>query len=275
MLPSLVIDPTLGRRLATHEVLVHARAGREFRDLGDGILLHDAMDPEPFWNRLVAVRWPSDPGAFDRRLNELITVFATLGRLPHIRTLPLGGQPADLETRLVRAGFRLVGRDRSMALGDSGPALALARSMDRRPNLRVEHVGVGATSRAMDVARVLVEAFDVESDRIPALAAESLAAARRQGGAALLLMEDDRPVAAARRVTLDGATYLSSIGTIPAVRGLGYASLLTAVAISEALAEGTGLIHLLVEAGMRRTERLYARLGFEPVGEPIADLLSR
>lgn len=275
MLPSLVVDSALARRVVLHEALVHARGGRELRDLGDGMLLLDGTDPEPFWNRLVAAHWPADPHEFDRRLDEIVTLFATLGRLPHIRTLPLGGHPPDFEMRLVRAGFRLVGRDRAMALGDTGPAIALARTIGRRSHLRVEHVGAGATSRAMDVARILVEAFDVESDRIPGLAAESLAASRRPGGAALLLLDDDRPVAAARRVTLDGATYLSSIGTIPAVRDRGYASVLTAVAISEALAEGTGLIHLLAEAGMPRTERLYARLGFESIGEPIADLLAR
>lgn len=275
MLPSLVIDPALGRRLATHETRVHAHGERVLRDLGDSILLHDPTDPEPFWNRLVAANWPSDPVRFDRRLDEVITLFGTLGRLPHIRTLAIGGQPADLADRLMRSGFGLVGRDRAMALGDSGPALALARTLGQRPELRVEHVGSGTTSRAMDAARILVEAFDVESDRIPGLAAETLSAARRPGGAALLLLEHDRPVAAARRVTVDRATYLSSIGTIPTVRGHGYASLLTAVAITEALAEGTALVHLLVEAGMVRTERLYARLGFESVGEPVADLLSR
>ncbi|MBI2762658.1 MAG: GNAT family N-acetyltransferase [Chloroflexi bacterium] len=275
MAPILTLDPALSRQLAIHEARVHAHGGRELRDLGDGFLLHDPSDAEPFWNRLVALDWPVDHDAFDRRLDEIVTVFATLGRLPHVRTLPLGGRPADLETRLVGSGFRLVGRDRAMALADTGPAIGLARTLDRRPNLRVEHVGSGATSRAMDVARILVDAFDVESDRIPALAAESLAAARRPGGAALVLLDDDRPVAAARRVTLAGMTYLSSIGTIPSLRGRGFASLLTAVAITEALAEGTGLIHLLAEAGMERTERLYARLGFEPVGAPIADLLSR
>lgn len=275
MLPPLDVGPALAARLAVHEVLVHSRVGREYRDLGDGILLHDAADPEPFWNRLVAVQWPNESIAFEHRLDEVTTLFATLGRMPHVRTLAIGGQPADLETRLVRSGFRLVGRDRAMALSDTGPALALARTIRGRPELRVEHVGTGAASRAMDVARVLVEAFDVESDRIPALAAESLSAARRPGGAALLLFEHDRPVAAARRVTVDGATYLSSIGTVPGLRRRGFASLLTAIAITEALDEGTGLIHLLAEAGTVQTVRLYERLGFESIGEPIADLLAR
>ncbi len=275
MLPPLVADPEFGRRLAVHEAIVHARAGRELRDLGDGFLLHDPGDAEPFWNRLVAPTWPLDTGGFDRRLDEVITLFATLGRLPHVRTLPQGARPQDTEGRLVQAGFRPVGWDRAMALTDTGPALALARTLEDRPGVRLERVGAGATSRAMDVARVLVEAFEVETDRIPGLAAESLAAARRPGGAVLLLLEDDRPVAAARRVTLDGATYLSSIGTIPSSRGHGYGSLLTAIAINEALADGTSLIHLLAEAAMEDAIRLYERLGFETVGEPIADLLLR
>ncbi len=269
------MDRALGRRLAVHETRVHARAGREIRQLGDATLLYDPADPEPFWNRLVALDWPADEDAFERRLDEIVTLFATLGRLPHIRTLPIGAQPDDTEARLIHAGFRPVGHDRAMALADPGPALALARTLAARPNLRVEHVGAAAPPRAMDVARVLVEAFDVESDRIPALAAESLAAARREGGAALLLLDGDRPVAAARRVTLDGATYLSSIGTIHAMRDRGYASLLTAVAISEAIAAGTTLVHLLAEAGMDQATRLYQRLGFQVIGDPIADLLHR
>lgn len=275
MLPPLAGHEALGRRLAVHEALVHARAGRELRDLGDGQLLHDPHDAEPFWNRLVAPDWPDDPGAFDRRLDEVTTLFAALGRLPHVRTLPAGGRPGDLAARLIGAGFRAVGHDQAMALADTGPALAIARTLGARPNLRVEHVGSGSTSRAMDIARVLVEAFEVESDRVPGLAAESLAAARRVGGAALLLLEDGRPVAAARRVTLDGATYLSSIGTVADRRGRGYASLLTAIAIVEAIDAGTELVHLLADAAMDDAMRLYLRLGFEPVGEPIADLLYR
>jgi len=275
VLPPVAIDRALGRRLAVHEAAVHARGGRELRDLGDAFLLHDPADPEPFWNRLVGPAWPDDPRAFDRRLDEITTLFATLGRLPHIRTLPLGGEPADLERRLMEAGFRPVGRDRAMVLTDTGPILALTRALAGQPALRVEAIGTGAATRAMDAARVLVEAFNVESDRIPALAAEALAAARREGGASLLLFEGDRPVAAARRVTLDGATYLSSIGTIPAFRGRGYASLLTAEAARQAIAEGTRLVHLLADAEMDSAARLYARLGFEPVGSPIADLMAR
>jgi GNAT superfamily N-acetyltransferase len=275
VLPPVVIDGALARRLAVHEAAVHARGGRELRDLGDAVMLHDPGDSEPFWNRVAAPSWPEDPRSFDRRLDEVTTLFATLERLPHVRTLPLGGQPADLERRLIEAGFRPVGRDRAMVLTDTGPIFALARTLASHRGLRVEAIGSGAATRAMDAARVLVEAFNVESDRIPALAAEALAAARRAGGASLLLFDQDRPVTAARRVTLDGATYLSSIGTIPAFRGRGYASLLTAEATRQAIEEGTGIVHLLADAEMDNAARLYARLGFEPVGSPIADLMAR
>jgi ribosomal protein S18 acetylase RimI-like enzyme len=271
----VVIDGALARRLAVHEAEVHARAGRELRDLGDAFLLHDPSDPEPFWNRIAAPAWPDDSAAFERRIDEITTLFATLGRLPHVRTLPIGGGPPDLERRLTESGFRPVGRDRAMVLTDTGPIFALARTLGAQPALRVEAIGGAAPTRAMDAARVLVEAFNVETDRIPALAAESLAAARRPGGASLLLLDRDRPVAAARRVTLNGATYLSSIGTIPAFRGRGYASLLTAEATRQAIEEGTTLIHLLADAEMDSAARLYARLGFEPVGGPIADLMAR
>ena len=275
MLPAVVVDRELGRRLAVHEATVHAHNGRELRDLGDGFLLHDPADPEPFWNRLVAPAWPAAAVAFARRLDEALIQFASLGRVPHVRTVPLGTAPPDLAERLLDAGFGVVGHDRAMVLTDTGPALALARSLPARREVRLDRVKSGPGSRAMDVARVLVDAFDVESDRIPGLAAESLAAARRPGGSTLLLFADERPVAAVRSVTLGGATYLSSIGTVPVMRGRGYASLLTAIAIVEALAVGTTLVHLLSDASSDDALRLYERLGFVAVGEPVTDLLLR
>lgn len=275
MLEPVVPDGTLARRLAGHEAAAHAWAGRKLLDLGDAVLLHDPADPEPFWNRVAAPRWPTEAAAFERRLDEVVTLFATLGRLPHVRTLPLGNCPPDLADRLAAAGFRQVGADRSMILEDAGPCLALARTLVARSGLQLEHVGQGPELRAMQVARLLVQAFDVESDRVPALGAETLAAGRRPGGAVLLLLEAGVPAAVARRLTLDGGTYLSSIGTAPPLRGRGYGSLVTAIAVTEALAAGTRFVHLLVDAANGAAIRLYERLGFVPVGEPTLDLLLR
>ena len=72
-LPAGVDADTL-RFLERHEARVHSHPGREVRDLGDSIMLFDPLDREPFWNRVNAIRWPSDGGGFDRRLDEIVTL---------------------------------------------------------------------------------------------------------------------------------------------------------------------------------------------------------
>jgi ribosomal protein S18 acetylase RimI-like enzyme len=275
VLESVVPGGALARRLAAHELSIHASGSRELRALGDALLLIDPTDPEPFWNRIAAPDWPADAAAFDRRLDEVVTLFATLGRLPHVRTLPLANRPVDLGVRLVDSGFRLLGADRSMVLEDPGPCLALARTLDTRPGLRLEHVGRGLELGAMEVARLLVQAFDVETDRVPSLGAETVSAGRRPGGAVLLLFHAGVPAAAARRITVDGGTYLSSIATVPELQGRGLGSLVTAIAVREALEQGTQFVHLLVATTNRPAIGVYERLGFVSLGEPILDLLMR
>ena len=56
---------------------VHAIPNRDLRDLGDAILLHDPVETEPFWNRIEAIHWPAEPDAFDRRLTEILVLFAS------------------------------------------------------------------------------------------------------------------------------------------------------------------------------------------------------
>jgi len=275
VLEPVVPGEALARRLARHEVAVHAVAPRQARELGDALLLHDPTDPEPFWNRIAAPAWPGDPRPFERRLDEIVTLFATLDRLPHIRTLPLANQPIDLAARLEAAGFGPAGVDRSMVLADTRPCLALARTFPMQRDLTLEHVGRGPELRAIEVARLLVQAFDVESDRVPALGAETLAAGRRAGGAVLLMLVAGQPAAVARRVAEGRGTYLSSIATAPPLRGRGYGSLITALAVAEALDAGTDVIHLLVDADNQAAIGIYERLGFVLLGEPILDLLLR
>lgn len=275
MLGPVVPDGALVRRLAVHEVAVHGWGDREVRDLGDAVLLHDPTDREPFWNRIAAPDWPAEPQAFERRLDEIVTLFATLERLPHIRTLALGNRPPDLAARLGAAGFRPVGADRSMILADPEPCRALARTLAGRGDLTLELVGRGPELRAIEVARLLVQAFDVETDRVPSLGAETLAAGRRPGAAVLLVLQAGVPAAVARRVADGRGTYLSSIATAPALRGRGYGSLVTALAVAQAIDAGTSFIHLLVEADNQRAIGVYERLGFIALGEPISNLLLR
>src|SRR6266576_3295218 len=126
---SATIDPAT-MRLLLHEAQVHSVPGRDLRDLGDAILLSDPAEREPFWNRVEAVRWPDEPGAFDRRLTETLVLFGSIGRQPHIWASPLHDAPGDLVERLVANGFRDVGAGNVMILADPAPArTAVARPL--------------------------------------------------------------------------------------------------------------------------------------------------
>ena len=271
-----VIDEALARRLVLHEARVQQGPGRELRDLGDAWLLHDPFDAEPFWNRLLAPAWPEEATGFDRRLDEAITLFATLGRMPHIRPLPLGSRPGDFSARLFASGFLALGTDRRMALLDSRPSLELAERGPVVPGARIvrsPHAAAGLDRFATAVSLVLTESFSVERRRVAALEADAIGCGGRPECEMVLLEVHGEPVAAARRVTIEGGTYLSSIGTRPAWQGQGHAALVTATAVADALAAGSVFVHLAVEVDNDRATRLYERLGFAIVGEPVPDLL--
>ncbi|HEY6014889.1 MAG TPA: GNAT family N-acetyltransferase [Candidatus Limnocylindrales bacterium] len=270
------IDSATMRRLTLHEAQVHAMPGREVRDLGDAILLHDPIDPEPFWNRIAAVRWPSDPVAFDRRLTEMLVLFASLGRQPHVWASPLHDRPVDLVERLTANGFRDTGEGSVMVLADPAPAEALvARPL--APGVAVERLsgirGRIAAEAASAIVEVLADAFDVGSDRRLGVTAETISSLARPTFTHYLARWDGRPVAVARRATFDGISYLSSIGTAAWGRGNGFGRLVTAVASSDAVAAGSEWTHLGVFADNRGAIRLYGDLGFDRVGEACPDLL--
>ena len=299
-----ILDPELARRLVLHEARAQQTPARELRDLGDGWLFHDPNDAEPFWNRIIAPRWPAEPAAFDRRLDEVITLFATLGRLPHIRPLPVGGVPADLATRLTAAGFETLGADRRMVLWDRALVPELLAATEARvaaalggASLRVTRQAVDsgeptnrAASRgarivaarrawperrhwAADASLVLADAFGVGASRRVALENDVLACVSRPGCSMLLLDVDGEPATVARRASTNDGSYLSSIGTRPRFRGRGLGALVTLLAVCDALDAGHDLVHLAVEIDNDAARRLYEGLGFTLVGDPAPDLL--
>jgi ribosomal protein S18 acetylase RimI-like enzyme len=279
-------DHELAMRMMVHEAEVQRTAGRELRDLGDGWLLHDPADAEPFWNRLVAPRWPGEARAFERRLDEVVTLFASLDRMPHVRPMPLANEPPDLAERLLRNGFERQGEDLRMVLRDPGPCRALAaRDADSAlpwSRLRIaRHPGAASGPPrlwASDASLVLAEAFEVDPYRRAALETDLLACAQRPECSVLLLFDGDEPVATARRTTTAGGTYLSSVGTRPGWRGRGHGALVTALAVRDAIGasgDASVLVHLAVDVRNTVARRLYERLGFEVVGDPVPDLISR
>jgi ribosomal protein S18 acetylase RimI-like enzyme len=276
-LPDAHVDTATVRRLLRHEAEVHAIPGRILRDLGDALLLHDPIEPEPFWNRIEAIRWPAAPAAFDRRLAETGVLFASIGRQPHFWTLPPHDEPRDLVARLSANGFEDVGDGLLLATRDEGPARTALRAtpLGRDAELqRLRGLTGGLASRAADaIVSVLLSAFTVDPERRPGVVAETLASLADPRFTHYLVRREGSPVAVARRATFDGISYLSSIGSIPAVRGHGFGRHVTASATLDAFAEGSEWVHLGVYAENLPARHMYERLGFGMSGEPGPDMI--
>jgi ribosomal protein S18 acetylase RimI-like enzyme len=270
------IDPATMRHLLLHEARIHAIPGRDLRDLGDAILLHDPVESEPFWNRLEGLRWPVEPAAFDRRLTEALVLFASIGRKPHIWASSLHDEPTDLVARLIDNGFHDVGPGDLMLLTDPAPARAAAAlplpdgaSLVRLAGL--SGPAAGAASRA--IVEVLVDAFEVDDARRPGIEAETVASLAHPWFTHYLVRLDGRPAAVTRRATFDGASYLSSIGTAGWARNRGIGGLVTRLASADGLALGSSWVYLGVFVENETASALYRRAGFERVGQSCPDLV--
>jgi len=270
------IDAATMRRLLKHEAQVHALPGRELRDLGDSLLLHDPTDPEPFWNRLEAIGWPSESAAFDQRLSEIRILFASIGRQPHIWLAPPHDEPADLEARLAANGFEDMGKGLLMIARDDDRArsgLAAVPGDEAAVERRSAIVGHTAALVADEIVTVLFDAFAVGEARRASIVAETMASLGDRRFTHYLVRRGGEAVAVARNATFDGLSYLSSIGTVERARGLGFGRLVTATALKDALDAGCEWVHLGVFADNATAIALYERLGFEPAMDPGPDMV--
>ena len=273
---TLPIDAATLRRLLRHEAEVHAVPGRELRDLGDSLLLHDPLDPEPFWNRVEGISWPDEPSAFDRRLGEVGILFASIGRQPHFWLAPPHDEPADLEARLVANGFEDMGKGLLMVARDDGRARA-ALTAQLEPGTTIERLagmaGPPADEAAAEIVGVLFDAFDVGDARRDGIITETKASLGDPRFAHYLVRRDGEPVAVARRATFDRLSYLSSIGTVDRARGRGYGRLVTATALVDAIEAGSEWVHLGVFADNPGAIALYDQLGFVSGMDPGPDMI--
>lgn len=241
------------------------------------MLLHDPADAEPFWNRLVAPTFPGAAGPFDRDLAEAIVAFGLLARYPHIRPVAAANHPPDLTARLLQAGFDVVGEDRAMVLRDPDPSVALS-SGPTADGVVVERLAWDSgdvTQRAAEIAVALVEAFEVGAERRAGIERDALASLLEPGVSFILVRVHGELATVAKRTSRWDATYLSSIGTRSAFRGRGLGRLAAASAVADALRDGADRVHLVVEADNRPAIKMYERLGFDIVGDPVPDLLLR
>ena len=274
--PGVDLDVLIG--FERHEALIHTLPGRELRELGDGLMLFDPKDREPFWNRLGALAWPSEPRAFQARLDEAITLFATLDRLPHVWGRPALNEPPDLVDRLVSEGFEVVGEGHVMVLIDADRARqGIQDGSD--PGVTIDWYGgisgIEATEAAIDVATVLNEAFRVEPERQASIELETEVMLGRPELDTVVARIDGVAAATARVATLHGLSYLASIGTRPRFQGRGLGRLVTALVTARALDAGSRWVHLGVFADNTNAIRIYEGLGFQRVGDAAADLIMR
>jgi ribosomal protein S18 acetylase RimI-like enzyme len=269
------VDEALLRRLEVHETRVHALGpGRELVDLGDALALFDLDDPDPFFNRIGAIRWPDDPLAFEARVDEVVRLFASRERQPYIWLGPGFRHPRDIVDRLRRRGFADL---------HGGLVLLLVRDPGRQPSRSapsgavIERIGPGGAGRrardARDAATVVAEAFGVSADRVPALRAEIVAGLDDPLIDVRLVRSDDAPVAVGRRHGFDGMSYLSAIGVRRGWQGRGLGEAVTRALIDGAREAGHELVYLGVYPHNERALELYERLGFAILGGPAPDLI--
>jgi GNAT superfamily N-acetyltransferase len=260
------------RFLELHEARCHALGGRLVRDLGDAVLLFAPRDRQPFHNRLAALRWPDGEDAFDARLGDALALFAALDRRPHVWSSPAFGRPADLADRLVAHGFVDTGGGYVMLLVREPPPPPVV------PGVRLERYdgGLGApVERAVlrEIASVLVRSFGLDEEQLGPVEVETAEAFGSPAFHVCLAREGGEPVAVAKRYTFDGATYLSSIGTVPGRRGRGLGLLLTVAAIRDGLAEPSTYVYLGVYTENDRAIDVYRRAGMEILGGRGGDFL--
>jgi ribosomal protein S18 acetylase RimI-like enzyme len=263
------LDDATIRRLERHETMAHAIPSRLVRDLGDALVLHDPRDPDPFWNRMVSVRWPASPDAFDRRLDEAVTMFALDARQPHIWPSPAHNAPPDLAARLIARGFRDVGGGHVMVLAEPASCPPLVAG-ELGPGVSVAGICRASDARdgdVDDIAAVLAESFGALPERADELAADLRRTLGDPRIALVLVRVDGVAAAVAKATSFDGFTYLSSIGTRARFRGRGLAGLATRHAVAIGSGTATQVVYLGVFSGNAPALRLYQRLGFASGGE--------
>lgn len=265
-------DATL-RALEVHETHAHAVGDRVVRDLGDCVLLHAPSEADPYMNRVGAVRWPEDPAAFDRRLGEVIAVFAGIDRRPHVWTPPAFRRPVDLEDRLRANGFR--------PAGDGAHVMVRADEVRPRPlpaGTTVERVAAedpraGSAAWIREVALVLARSFAFADEELASIERDVRTTSLTPGMTTVVVRDAGEALAVGRAFARDGLAYLLSIGTDPLAAGRGLGTLVTTTLATDAAAAGARHVFLAVRTLNDRAISVYRRSGFETVGDRAGELI--
>ncbi|MDP9483714.1 MAG: GNAT family N-acetyltransferase [Chloroflexota bacterium] len=270
------VDDAIMRTLEVFETRVDALGpARELIDLGDAMALFDRDDPDPFFNRVGAIRWPTEPAALDSRIRAVLRLFEARQRQPYL-WLPSGFiSPPDLPDRLRARGFIEVGGGARVMLHVRDPRTGRLRELP--PGASIQRLGADgpgtAPAEAWAAAGVVAEAFGVSADRSRSLALEIAADVEDPAADVRMVRVDGVPAAGGRRHGFDRMSYLSAIGVRAAYQGLGLGEAVTRALVEGALGAGHELIYLGVYAENDRATRMYRRVGFEVLGGTAAEYL--
>lgn len=268
------VDEVLLRRFEVHETWVHSLGeGREVVDLGDAVGLFDELDPDPFYNRIGAIRWPAEPTAFAERLAAALELFEARRRQPYVWLPPAGAVcPPELAERLTAAGF--------VEVGDGAIEMVLTR--DPRPT--PARIPDGATIRRLEPGRagrpdvaaaagVIAEAFAIGDDRRAPLEAEIERGLDDPAIDVRLVSVAREPVAVGRRHDGGDLSYLSAIGVRRSWQGRGLGAAVTRALVDAALDAGRRWVYLGVYADNAAARSLYEQVGFAALGGPALEFL--
>jgi ribosomal protein S18 acetylase RimI-like enzyme len=252
-------DPSLLERIA-RAVLANASAAREVEAVGPFVALVDRVSAIP-WASL-AVPAPGARAEIDwaDALPALEAHFAERGRT--LRFEFLEDLFPTLGPALERAGWPLASRDPVSVCGPGGLA-----TPGPVPGLTLEPLDADSPDGLVELfLGVQHEAFEPGKAREPSAAERGGLRSRMRLGAirCLFARVDGAPAGAGSSLPAAGVAEIAGIGTLTRFRARGIGAAVTARLVTDLFEAGTGLAWLT--SGSEAAERVYRRLGFQPLG---------
>jgi predicted GNAT family acetyltransferase len=186
---------------------------------------------------------------------------------------------AGLEHRRVAIEDEDAGRTLEPGFVELGwkPDVFLFMVPRREPHRAVDAIGVVEVSR--EELRPIREAIlrewlgDVNDELMAQLAESDRRFAAAGNARHFAVVVDGKPVSSTDLFSDGSTAQIEDVGTLPGHRGAGYASAVVLTALAEARAMDHDFVFLVADARDWPKE-MYGRLGFDPIGEKYAFLLS-
>jgi predicted GNAT family acetyltransferase len=250
--PEVLADPT--RRISAYQVALALRSSLT-RRVGPFYARFDPDNPNPFGNYAIP-----EPGATPSAADvaALVRAYRDQQRKPRLEYVAASA-PA-VEPALLTAGF--VAEDR--------PALMACAQGAERPLLPPKGIILVRPSSDNDLLAVIAVQHEAYGEPTPAGPAEvaSIRASIERGAIVALAREESTGEAAGAGVCTileSGVTEIAGIGVRRTFRRRGIASSITARLTADSFNRGATLAWLT--PGDEGAQRIYARAGFQPIGE--------